>query len=323
MNTQLGLSLNAIPPLADQFDPSQRTLLIHEDVLKACAGLPHGTFQLILTSPPYNLGKAYETQKSLSAYLEWQEMVIQQLIPLLKPGGSICWQVGNFVDDGEIFPLDTLFYPIFKKYGLKLRNRIVWHFNHRLHATYRFSGRYETLLWFTKGDQYLFNLDAVRVPSKYPGKTHYKGDKRGQPSGNPLGKNPSDLWQFMAEEWENGIWEIPNVKSNHPEKTEHPCQYPVELAERCLLAFTNPDDWMLDPFSGVGSSLIAGLKHQRRVVGIDNNDAYCEITRERIAAFHQGTLKLRPLGKPVHEPTGREQVTQRPKEWDTDKDREE
>ena len=184
-------------------------------------------FDLIITLPPYNVGKEYETKTSIEKYLEQQEEVINELIRVLSPSGSICWQVGNYVEKGEVFPLDIYYYQIFKKLGLKLRNRIIWHFAHGLHASNRFSGRYETILWFTKTDNYIFNLDDVRIPSKYPGKRHFKGPKKGELSGNPKGKNPSDIWEIVIQDWENELWNIPNVKSNHPEKTEHPCQYPV------------------------------------------------------------------------------------------------
>ena len=234
---------------------------------------------------------------------------------IVSDDGSIVWQVGNFVEAGEVFPLDIYFYPIFKSLGLQLRNRIVWHFDHGLHATKRFSGRYEVLLWFTKSKEYTFNLDPVRVPSKYPGKLHYKGAKKGLPSGNPLGKNPSDYWTLICEEWESGIIEIPNVKSNHPEKTTHPCQFPVELIERCVLALTNENDWVIDPFGGVGSSLIAAIKNNRKGMIIDRDPDYIAIAKQRVQAFQDGTLKTRPLGKPVHKPTGKEKVAQIPIEW--------
>src|SRR5262249_49329720 len=154
----------------------------------------------------------------------------------------VCWQVGNFVEKGEIFPLDIFFYDIFKDAGFKLRNRVIWHFEHGLHATRRLSGRYETILVFSKTDDYKFRLDSVRVPAKYPGKRAFKGSKRGQPSGNPLGKNPSDVWSIVERDWDRLVWDVPNVKANHPEKTEHPCQFPVELVERCVLAFTDEGD---------------------------------------------------------------------------------
>ncbi len=199
--------------------------------------------------------------------------------------------------------------------GLKLRNRIIWHFGHGLHASNRFSGRYETLLWFSKTDNYIFNLDNVRIPSKYPGKRHFKGPKKGMLSGNPLGKNPSDFWEIIIQDWENGIWDIPNVKSNHPEKTSHPCQFPVELVERCVLALTNEKSWVLDPFAGVGSTVIAAIKNNRRVIAIEKEQEYCKITVDRINDLNDGKLKLRPINKPIHIPSGEDKVSQMPKEW--------
>jgi adenine-specific DNA-methyltransferase len=158
-------------------------VLYHGEVDDLLASVPDKTISLIVTSPPYNLGKEYENRVAIEDYLEAQSQTITQLCRVLKDDGSICWQVGNFVDDGEVYPLDIFYYPIFKRHGLSLRNRIVWHFEHGLHAQKRFSGRYETLLWFTKSDNYVFNLDPVRVPSKYPGKRHFKGPNKGKPSG--------------------------------------------------------------------------------------------------------------------------------------------
>ena len=181
------------PEIVKDFDSAHDIVLRCGETLEFLRSLPSDLVQLVMTSPPYNLGKEYETRTGIDAYLIFQDQVIEQLIRVLRPEGSICWQVGNFVEDSEVFPLDTLYYEHFKKYGLKLRNRIIWRFNHGLHASKRFSGRYETIRWFTKSDSYTFNLDSVRIPSKYPGKRHFKGPNRGLPSGNPLGKNPSDI----------------------------------------------------------------------------------------------------------------------------------
>lgn len=248
------------------------------------------SMNLIVTSPPYNIGKEYESRTSLEVYIEQQSATIAEAVRLLHPNGSICWQVGNHVDDGEIFPLDIVLYNLFKQHGLKLRNRIIWTFGHGLHCQQRFSGRHETILWFTKSDDYIFNLDPVRVPSKYPNKKHFKGPKRGELSGNPLGKNPSD------------VWDIPNVKANHVEKTDHPCQFPVALVERLVLALTNPGQSVLDPYLGVGSSAIAALKHQRLAYGCDITEEYIEIASERIDSFYAGQLRTRPMNKPVYDP---------------------
>jgi DNA modification methylase len=299
----------------EQFDPNARIVLYPGEAESFVRDLPDQSVKLIVTSPPYNLGKAYEVRVSIEAYLETQSAIIGELCRILKEDGSLCWQVGNYVQDGEVFPLDMYYYPLFKRHGLVLRNRIVWHFGHGLHASKRFSGRYETLLWFTKSDQYTFNLDEVRVPSKYPGKRHYKGEKKGQLSGNPRGKNPSDIWEIVAQDWESCLWDIPNVKSNHPEKTAHPCQFPVELVERCVMALTSQDDWVFDPFAGVGSSLIAALMHDRRAMGCEREPDYVATAKERISSYYNGTLKMRPIDRPVHQPTGREKVAQIPLEW--------
>lgn len=301
--------------LESEYRSDARIVLYLGDTLDLLATIPDETIKLVVTSPPYNVGKEYETRVGIEQYLKKQEEVIAELYRTLRSDGSICWQVGNYVHDSEIFPLDMFYYPIFKSLGMKLRNRIVWHFGHGLHARKRFSGRYETLLWFTKGDTYTFNLDDVRVPSKYPGKRHYKGAKKGQLSGNPKGKNPSDIWLHMANEWETGLWDIPNVKSNHPEKTKHPAQFPIELAERCVLAMSNPDDWVFDPYAGVASTLVAALKRGRRAMGSDKESGYIDIARQRISDYFAGTLKMRPLGKPVYQPTGKEKIAQYPEQW--------
>jgi DNA modification methylase len=303
------------PRIADAFDSDANIVVLSGDSAKTLRTIPDRFVKLIITSPPYNLGKVYERATGLDKYLCDLKPILHELIRVLSPEGSLCWQVGNYVEKGEVFPLDIHYYPLFKSLGLKLRNRIVWHFAHGLHASKRFSGRYEVLLWFTKTDAYTFNLDDVRVPSKYPGKTYFKGEKYGQPSGNPLGKNPSDIWRLIQQEWEEGLWNIPNVKANHPEKTIHPCQFPIELVERCVLALTNEGDWVLDPFSGVGSAMLAALRRNRKAIGCEQNQKYVEIAKQRAVDLYSGRLPYRPLGRPVHQPTGREKVSRIPEAW--------
>ena len=264
------------------------------DNLDFMRSLKKDSMNLIVTSPPYNIGKAYEKRTSMDVYIESQAATIAEAVRLLHPRGSICWQVGNHVDEGEIFPLDVLLYPIFKNHGLRLRNRIIWTFGHGLHCQKRLSGRHETILWFTKDDDYTFNLDPIRIPSKYPTKKHFKGPNRGQMSGNPLGKNPSD------------VWDIPNVKSNHVEKLDHPCQFPVGLVERLVLGLTNSGDNVLDPYLGVGSTAIAALKNGRNAYGCDITEEYIDAALDRVARFEAGTLQTRPMNKPVYEPPVRE-----------------
>lgn len=270
---------------------SDVTLFLGEcsDLLKE---IPDGAAKLIITSPPYNIGKSYERRQKLDKYLEDQESTIRECARILHQDGSICWQVGNYVNNGEIIPLDILLYPIFANLGLQMRNRIVWRFEHGLHCKKRFSGRYETINWFTKGDNYTFNLDPVRIPQKYPGKKHFKGPKIGQYSCNPKGKNPTD------------VWDIPNVKHNHVEKTTHPCQFPVELVERFVLSMTNPGDLVFDPYIGVGTVAVAAFRHNRKAAGSDIVEEYIDIARERLELESKGLLRTRPMNREIYEPNG-------------------
>lgn len=304
-----------IPKIYNNYSEENRIILHEGDTYKFLKTIPDSTITMAITSPPYNIGKKYEKRVSIEKYLNKQENVISELVRILKDNGSICWEVGNYIKNGEVFPLDIYYYNIFKKFNLNLRNRIIWHFGHGLHASKRFSGRYETILWFTKSDNYTFNLDSVRIPSKYPGKRHYKGKKKGQPSCNPKGKNPSDIWQIVYRDWKNEIWDIPNVKSNHPEKTIHPSQFPIELVERLILALTNKGDIVLDPFVGVGSSIIAAILNDRKGVGVDKEREFTDIAFERITQALNGTLRKRPLNKPVWQPKGTEKVAKIPPEW--------
>ena len=281
--------------------------------------IPDESVKLVITSPPYNIGKSYETRTDIDDYIRNFEPLISELVRILKDDGSICWQVGNFVDKGEVYPLDIYFYPLFKSHGLHLRNRIIWHFGHGLHCSKRFSGRYEVILWFTKSDTYTFNLDDVRIPSKYPGKKYFKGSKKGTLSGNPKGKNPEDVWTMTIErlidDWDALVWDIPNVKNNHPEKVNHPCQYPVELAERCILALTNQNDVVYDPFAGVASTLIAALKNERIAWGSERESEYVDTGLERIRKLREGSLITRPIYKEIYEPSPDDKIAQIPEEW--------
>ncbi len=279
-----------IMEIAGHYNPKSKITIFQGDCLDFLREVPNSSAQLVVTSPPYNIGKSYEKRLSIENYVAQQKEVIEECVRILKPDGSICWEIGNHVNKGEIFPIDILLYPIFKNLGLRLRNRIVWEFGHGLHCSKRFSGRYETILWFTKGDEYVFNLDPVRVPQKYPWKKHFKGEKKGEFSSNPLGKNPTD------------VWNIPNVKSNHIEKTIHPCQFPVELIERLVLSLTNTNELVVDPFMGVGSTAIAALLHGRKAAGSEIMPEYVETAKDRILKAERGELLIRPMDRPVYDP---------------------
>lgn len=271
------------------FNPTNIATMYLGDRLGLLKQIPDNSANLVITSPPYNIGKSYESIVTIDNYLESQKETLQECVRILADTGSICWQVGNHIaKNGEVVPLDLLLYPICKALGLRLRNRIIWHFEHGLHCKNRFSGRYETILWFTKTDDYIFNLDPIRVPQKYPGKKHFKGKNIGKLSCNPLGKNPGDMWI------------IPNVKHNHVEKTSHPCQFPIELIERFVLSMTNENDLVVDPYMGVASTLCAAVSHNRRCAGSELIAEYLDIGKQRVEDAYNGTLKIRPMGKPVY-----------------------
>jgi adenine-specific DNA-methyltransferase len=278
--------------------------VFQKDAFQFLSGLPEGSVDLVISSPPYCMAKAYDTSCEVGDFIASHDNLFQHLLRVVKDGGSVCWQVGHHVRNNVVVPLDAIVYSAFAKSGeFRLRNRLVWTFGHGAHSPRRFSGRHETVLWFTKGDNYHFDLDAVRVPQKYPGKKHYKGPKKGKPSGNPLGKNPGD------------VWEIPNVKFNHVEKTDHPCQFPVALAQRLVRALSAPGALVIDPYLGSGSTAVAAIAEGRRFAGCDIEPKYVKIARERISSLKSGTLKIRPLDQPIYVPGGNDTVARRPVQW--------
>lgn len=285
--------------ISDTFNAASAAVISCGDNLDFLPTLPEGVVDLVVTSPPYNLGKVYERRSPIDEYLNDQRTTIAQCLRVLGDRGSICWQVGNYVENGAIVPLDILLYPLFAEHGLVLRNRIVWTFGHGLHTKLRFSGRYETVLWFTRAHDYYFDLDSVRVPQKYPGKRHFKGPRVGEYSGHPLGKNPGD------------VWEIPNVKANHVEKTAHQCQFPIALVRRLIRALTPSEGVVLDPYLGVGSAACAAVLEGRQAIGCELDADYAEIARSRVAQALDGTLPYRPLERPIYEPKPGTPLTER------------
>lgn len=304
--------------IKEKYSPRNSISIYNGDCLNLLKSMPDESCDLIITSPPYCIGKAYEKKNTdIKAFVEQQERIIDDVYRILKVGGSVCWQVGYHITEKEVVPLDFYVYQIFtehtkdKDYPLKLRNRIVWTFGHGLNPTTRFSGRHETIMWFTKGDDYQFDLDKVRVPQKYPGKRYYRGEKKGQLSGNKLGKNPSDIWKDIEL---SDVWDIPNVKANHVEKTDHPCQFPVALPTRLIRALCPAKGVVLDPYMGAGTTGVAAVLEKRKFVGSELSEEYYEIAKNRIQQAIDGTVKIRE-DKPVAEPDPKMAVAQLPDEF--------
>lgn len=242
------------------------------DCLDLLRKLPDASIDLTVSSPPYNLGKEYEAKRALEVYLAEQTAVLKECVRTLKPTGSIFWQVGSFSDSGMLVPLDIRFFPILESFGLIPRNRIAWARQHGLHGRRKFSCRYETILWFTKSNDYPFNLNAIRVPQKWQNKKHYRrGDRYGELSCHPDGKNPGDVWLFR------------NVKHNHEEQTIHPCQFPEDLISRIILSVTNEGDVVFDPYMGTGTVAVVARNHQRHFIGAELDAKYHSVAMRRLS----------------------------------------
>jgi adenine-specific DNA-methyltransferase len=278
----------------------KRLALFKGDCLDLLHRIKDESVSLTVTSPPYFIGKSYDTSRSIKDFIALNTRVFGEVARVTAVGGSICWQVGYHIGRSAVVPLDYLIHTISRELpDIRLRNRIVWTFNHGLNSSSRFSGRHEMVLWFTKGEQKVFNLDSVRIPQKYPGKRHYKGPNKGEWSGNPLGKNPGD------------VWEMPNVNANHVEKEKHPCQFPVSLPRRLIRALTLPGDSVLDPFAGTGSTGVAAVLEGRYFFGAELRDRYVKVAGRRITQALNGDLVIRPDG-PTFVPSATSAVARRP-----------
>lgn len=284
-------------------DAGTSTILYVGDCMDLLRGMRDESVDMTMTSPPYCMGKEYERSRTVDDFIAAHKVVLPEIARVTRNGGSICWQVGYHVTQQAAYPLD---YPVFAILSaikdIALRNRIVWTFGFGMHQTARFSGRHEIVLWFTKGKNYSFDLDAVRIPQKYPGKRRYKGPQKGEFSCNPKGKNPGD------------VWEIPNVKSAHVEKLGHPCQFPVGLADRFIRAICPKQGIVFDPYAGTASTGVAAILNGRRFIGSELNPKYEIMARDRLTSAHSGTVRIRP-DRPLYVASPRDVVARRPEHF--------
>jgi len=239
------------------------------DCMPTLKRLPDELFNLTVTSPPYNIGKEYETPLPLKEYLDWCEKWMKEVHRVTRPDGAFWLNVGYVGVPGKARAL-PLPYLLWSKSPFYLIQEVVWNYGAGVAARKFLSPRNEKLLWYVKNPGvYTFNLDAIRDPDvKYP-----LQKKNGKLRCNTIGKNPSDVWQ------------IAKVTSGQdrasPERTSHPAQFPLDLIERLILGFSNPGDMVLDPFLGSGTVAAACLENGRCFVGIEVDPAYCEIAANR------------------------------------------
>lgn len=229
-------------------------------VLDFMDGLPDDSVDLFVTSPPYNQGKPYEGRMHFHYFLGWMLQFLSECCRTLKPGGVLCLQVGATKDDRGInYPLDQLLGGHLRSMpDMVYQNTVRWIIPHGLTPNRRLAERNEAVLVFSKGEPKTFNAGAARRPQKNPGKRAFKGPKKGQLSGSPLGAHPTDVWD-----------DIPTVRHNHPERTGHEAQFPVKLAKQCVNLYSMPGDLVVDPFSGSGTVNAACVEAGRSFTGCD------------------------------------------------------
>ncbi len=257
---------------------SDLDFMIYEgDCLKLMQSLPAGSFDLTITSPPYNIGKEYEDIQDIDIYVNWCLSWIDEIYRLTSPVGGFWLNLGyvSLLDRAKAIPIP---YLLWDRMPFYLMQEIVWNYGAGVSTKKSFCPRNEKFLWYVKdAETYTFNLDEVRDPDvKYPNQK-----KNGKLKCNPLGKNPSDVWQF------------PKVTSgtdrSSKERTPHPAQFPIAVIDRIVKACSNPDDLLLDPFLGSGTVIEAALRNGRRAIGFELNPKYLHLTAERVEKFRRGT----------------------------------
>ncbi|MHA2032330.1 MAG: DNA-methyltransferase [Candidatus Hodarchaeales archaeon] len=236
--------------------------LIHGDCLDVMKGIPDESINLIVTDPPYGVGKDKWDNKYLS------KDILQELVRVLKSNGSLYLF-------GSIW-----WYPIqhvkLIELGMIPRNIIAWFYNNGMsRLKYNYVIQYDPIGFFTKSDEYTFNTDAIRVPyeSERVKNPVYKKGRAWYP--NPLGKKRTNVFR------------IPTLagKNYQKEKVDHPTQKPVDVITPPILASSNENDIVLDPFIGSGTIAIACINTNRNFIGIEKEKKYVEIANERISKY--------------------------------------
>jgi site-specific DNA-methyltransferase (adenine-specific) len=235
----------------------QTNRLICGDAIVETSKFPDACIDLIVADPPYNLGKDYGNNRDLRHWNEYATFTrgwIAQATRLLKPAGSL------YVFMGVRF-IARLLIILEDEFDLNFNGWITWHYTQGMGRTTGFSPRHEDILYFTKTENYTFNLDEIRIPQKYFRERN-----------NMAGANPGDVWEFS------------HVHYSNPERENHPTQKPEALLERIIKASSNPGDIVLDPFVGSGTTCRVAQILGRKWIGIDINPDYIAMSQKRVDA---------------------------------------
>ena len=256
--------------LGTPFYEADNVLLYNEDCLHAMRRLNKNFIDLTITSPPYNIGKEYERLLPLEEYLSWCQTWISEIYRVTNSTGAFWLNLGYLELPGKANAI-PIPYLLWDRIPFYLIQEVIWNYGAGLHTKRMFSPRNEKFLWYVKSqEEYIFHLDEVRDKDvKYPNQK-----KNGKLKCNPLGKNPSDVWQ------------IPKVTSGQnrssKERVPHPAQYPLAVIDRVIKACSNANDIVMDPFLGSGTTAVAALQNGRQVVGFEISEKYCQIAQQRI-----------------------------------------
>lgn len=258
-------------------------------------GCESSSVDLIVADPPYNLGKKYGNDSDNKARYEQEEFTkewVAEAIRLLKPGGSIYCFMG--------FRHIAALYSCLEEGGLTFQNWICWHYTQGMGKTKAFSPRHDDILVFSKGDNFVFNLDEVRVPQKY-----YRSIN------NMRGANPGDVWEFS------------HIHYCQDNRQDHPTQKPEGLIERIVRASSNIGHVVLDPFLGSGTTARVCQQLQRDFIGVEINPTYVDLAKERLAKAFTGFDSIDPRMKRVpldlRDPIKRAEYVQNHIVWFLDK----
>jgi adenine-specific DNA-methyltransferase len=261
--------------LGKPYFQSCNCLIYNLDCLEAMAILPDQSINLTVTSPPYNIGKEYENLLPLDDYINWCKKWITEVYRLTLYDGAFWLNLGylSIKNRAKAIPIS---YLLSDKMPFYLIQEIVWNYGAGVAGSKFFSPRNEKFLWYVKNPEaYTFNLDDIRDPNvKYPNQK-----KNGKIKVNPLGKNPTDVWEF------------PKVTSGQnrssKERTAHPAQFPSAVIQRIITASSHENEIVLDPFLGSGTTAMVALDLNRLVIGFEIRQDYCDIAANRIETFLQ------------------------------------
>lgn len=236
--------------------------IICGDCLKVLPLIQDGSVDLIFADPPFNIGSKYDSYKDKQEndnYVSWTKQWMQACYRVLKPHGSFYIAIGDeYAADIKLIS-DNL--------KLEMRNWIIWHYTFGQQMKNKFARSHTHILYFVKDkNNFTFNSDAVRIisdrQSRYRDKRAYRD-----------GKMPDDVWD-----------EYPRVCGTFEERTGwHPCQMPESLLARIIRVSSNKDDWVLDPFSGSGTTSVVAHKLNRVYTGIEISEKYVRESEKRLS----------------------------------------